>query len=200
MPHHPAVHLQALRSRLAAPSSGKWQVRLDAPALSVMTDFAERRLVAVETGLQVDKALTTMKNAGVRAAFVMDPAEGKVLGLVTSYDILGEKPVRYLQSVGCTELTCSRDDVEVQHVMDPAAEWLVARMEEVEMATVGSLLEAFRLSGRTHIAVVEGASGEEPRLRGLFSAAKLMRLTEEHRRLQPVPGQAHAASGRRLAS
>lgn len=191
MRKHPAVALKQLGSGLDAPRSGTWRVTLDEPARCVMTDFTERNLVTVDAKIPIDAALEAMKHAGVRSAFVLDDDRRRVLGLVTAHDILGEKPIRYLQSIGCTHLTCTRDDVKVENVMERAEEWLVARFEDVQQATVGAMLEAFKRVARTHIAVVEDGHGAEPRLRGIFSSAKLMRLTEESRKatasLTPAP-------------
>jgi len=182
MSPNPSLRLEPLGTIPAAPRSGQWRVDLKDPARSVMTDFEERGIVTVEGPLQVDAALEVMKHAGVRSAFVLDGERRKILGLITAYDIMGEKPLRYLQSIGCTHLTCSRDDVLVQDIMERAEDWSVARLEDVEGATVGSLLEVFQRTGRSHIAVVETAGGKEPRLRGVFSGAKLLRLTEESRK------------------
>jgi CBS domain-containing protein len=187
MSQNPPLHLEQLRSGLAAPRTGEWRVELKDPARSVMTDFNERGIVTVEGKLQVDAALEVMKHAGVRSAFVLDDDRRRVRGLITAYDVMGEKPLRHLQSVGCTHLTCSRDDVLVEDIMERAEGWPVARLEDVESATVASMLDVFQRTGRTHIAVVESAEGKEPCLRGVFSAAKILRLTEESRKMSFLP-------------
>jgi len=198
MSQNPPLHLEQLRSVLAAPRTGQWRVELKDPARSVMTDFNERGIVTVQRKLQVDQALEVMKHAGVRSAFVLDDDRRRVRGLITAYDIMGEKPLRHLQSVGCTHLTCSRDDVLVEDIMEPAEDWPVARLEDVAEATVGSMLDVFQRTGRTHIAVVESVEGKEPCLRGVFSAAKILRLTEESRKASfQTPGNgAGAQAGR----
>lgn len=187
MPKHPAVTLRQLRSTLAPPRSGAWNVELSDPALTVMTDFTSRNMVTVDGGAPVDAALEVMRHAGVRSAFVLG-AQGRVLGLITAHDIMGEKPMRHLQAIGCTHLTCTRDDVKVADIMQPAEEWQVVSMDDVKSATVGSMLDALEKAGHTHLPVVESPPGAEPSLRGVFSFAKLRRLTEESRR---------AAAGRR---
>jgi CBS domain-containing protein len=174
---HPAISLEQLRSGLAAPRAGDWYVRPDDPATSVMTDFTQRNLVTVDGQLPVDAALEVMKHAGVRSAFVLDARRERVLGFVTAHDIMGEKPIRHLQAMGST-----RDEVTVEDIMERAEEWHVARMDDVSGATVGSMLESFRRSGRTHVPVVETGEDGEPRLRGVFSCAKLLRLTRPSRR------------------
>ncbi len=182
MSPHPPLHLVHLGRRLAVPPGGQWQVALEDPARSVMTDFNERGMVTVPPELQVDAALEVMKHAGVRSAFAVDEERGKILGLVNAYDIMGEKPLRHLQDIGGNHLTSSRDDVRVEDIMERAEDWMVARLEDVDAVTVGAILDVFGRTGRTHVAVVEDAEGAEPRLRGILSAAKILRLTEDCRR------------------
>jgi CBS domain containing-hemolysin-like protein len=166
------LELRAMKSPLAAPVSGAWRVELDAPARSVMTDFTEHSMITVINSLNVDAALEHMKHAGTRSAFVIDDRDGTVLGLVTAYDIMGEKPMMHMQLQGGT-----RADVTVEDIMDPVTEWHVAAFADLATATVESILATFQAIGRTHLAVVEDTPGG-PRLRGVFSSAKLLRLTE----------------------
>jgi hypothetical protein len=156
-----------------------------------MTDFHDRSMVVVDGEMQIDAALDVMKHAGVRSAFVLNGVHTGVEGLVTAYDILGEKPVRHMHAFGSP-----RHAVQVVDIMDSIEQWVVVQLGELENATVACVLDAFRRTGRSHIAVVEGRAGEEPRLRGVFSAAKLLRLTEGIRKsvIPPAP-----MSGIRLA-
>jgi CBS domain-containing protein len=163
-------------STIAPPRSGPWRVELTDPCRSVMTDFNERGMVRVPPSQQVDDALEAMRHAGVRSAFVVDAEGERVLGMITAYDIMGEKPIRHLQTVGG-----AREDVTVADIMDPAEDWQVTHLDAVDQANVGVLLDTFAKLGRTHLPVVEGA-GDALRLRGVFSAAKVLRLTEAARR------------------
>jgi CBS domain-containing protein len=164
---------------LAIPGGDPWLVGAVDPAISVMTDFHERSAVTVADQSPIDAALDHMKHAGVRAAFVLDETRKQVLGIITAYDIQGEKPIRHLQAVGCTHRTCSRDDVLVHDIMEKVEHWQAADVKDVERATVGEVMETMRATGRTHIAVVEKVNGQGERLRGLFSAAKIMRLLRD---------------------
>jgi CBS domain-containing protein len=99
----------------------------------------------------------------------------RVLGLITAYDIMGEKPLRYAQ-----EMSVARDDVLVRHLMESTVDWSVLRFADVERATVAAVLDAFKRHGRTHLPVVADEGGQG-RLRGVFSSAKLLRLTAASR-------------------
>ncbi|MDL1860157.1 CBS domain-containing protein [Betaproteobacteria bacterium PRO7] len=152
------------------------KVGLDARGISVMTDLDRTPAVTVDDGTQIDEALRLMKEAGVRSAFVIDGGSN-VLGLVTAYDIVGDKPLRYLDSLGCTLRTCSRADVRVGDIMEPVERWLVIDVDDLAAYSVGDVVETFRRSGRTHIPVVERTDEGADRLRGLLSAAEVARAT-----------------------
>lgn len=164
---------------LAAPGGDPWLVSRTDPAHSVMTDFHERSAVVVPGDTPIDAALEHLKHTGTRSAFVVNKDGRHVLGMITAYDIQGEKPIRHLQSVGCNHNTCSRDDVLVQDIMEKAAEWQVADIKDIESSTIDMLLSLFKATGRTHIAVIEKSEEHGARLRGMFSAAKIMRLLKD---------------------
>jgi CBS domain-containing protein len=170
------LELFTLKATPAAPLAGAWRVDPKDPARVVMTDFTDTTLISVAGSMQVDDALEVMKHASVRSAFVMSDDRSAVLGFITAYDIMGEKPLRFLQNLGG-----AREDVLVSDIMDRAEEWLVARYADVEHATVQTMLDVFKKTGRTHLPVIEEEAGKGPRLRGVFSAAKLLRLTRHAR-------------------
>lgn len=176
---HHALHLKTLGrdSGVTGPRNEAWQVKLTDPAISVMSDFRERVFFKVNEDEQIDEALAKMKHAGLRAAFVLDKHNDKLLGVITSYDISGEKPMRFMQSSGVK----GHKDIKVADVMENVADVVALDLHDVEQATVQSVLDALQKSGRTHLPVIEHKKGEAPHLRGLFSASKVMRLTEDAR-------------------
>ncbi len=183
MPHQTHHKFELKTSHLneiLEPSNDPWQVELKDPALSVMTDFAVRPMFKVEPDETIDDVLHKMKVAGLRVAFVKEKGSEKLLGWITSYDIMGEKPMRYLQSVSFSDHGASHKDIRVRDIMEYTRDWVVADMHDVEKATVQNILEALQKHGRTHLPVVETKDGQE-RLRGLFSSAKILRLTEVSR-------------------
>jgi len=181
------IELASLEGELAPPQTGAWRVNLSDPARSVMTDFNEHAIVSVRSDEQIDAALEHMRHAGVRSAFVLDEPRERVLGLITAYDIMGEKPLRYAQEMGG-----AREDLLVRHLMESTVDWSVLRFEDVERATVAAVLDAFRRCRRTHLPVIATEPGARTRLRGVFSSAKLLRLT--------APSQASAGGVMRSAS
>ncbi len=179
-PTHHELKLETLGkgSGVAGPVNEFWQVQLTDPAAIVMTDFRDSAFFKVAPDEQIDEVLKKMKYAGLRAAFVMDEQSDRLLGVITSYDIMGEKPLRYLQNAGFTE----HKDILVSDIMENLQELVVVEVHDVEKATVQSVLDVLQKCGYTHLPVVERKEGEELHLRGLFSSAKLLRLTEDSRR------------------
>lgn len=183
MPHQKPNTLQTFSeiSNILAPSNDPWQVELSDHATSVMTDFRVRALFKVDPEDTIDEALQKMKIAGLRIGFVVDSAE-KIHGMITSYDIMGEKPMRYLQSVGFADRGVTHKDIKVKDIMEKPEDWVSVEMKNVEAVTVQGVLDAFQRTGRTHLPVLDHKDGKEHHLRGLFSSAKVLRLTDYARR------------------
>ncbi len=151
------------------------RISLDDNALSVMTDLQKASAITVPGITPIDQALEHMIQSGVRSLFVLDIAS-RVIGLITSYDIQGEKPIRYLQSLDCTHRTCCRDDVHVIDIMEPMDRLKNLDFKRVRNATVGNIVATFRRTGRKHLVVVaHNRDQDEPTIRGIFSATQLER-------------------------
>jgi CBS-domain-containing membrane protein len=184
MPHQKPHTLQTFTelSNILLPSNEPWQVELTDPAASVMTDFNVRALFKVSAEDTIDEALQKMKVAGLRIGFVVDGSSDKILGMITSYDIMGEKPMRYLQSVGFADRGVTHKDIKVKDIMEKVEDWVSVEMKNVETVNVQALLDVFQKTGRTHLPVIDSHEGKEHHLRGLFSSAKVLRLTDFARR------------------
>jgi CBS-domain-containing membrane protein len=156
---------------LQIPGFEPWHADLQDPALTVMTDFRERASVTVPDTAVIDEALEHMRHTGVRCAFAIDDRRRIVVGLITAYDITGEKPMRYMQSAAIP-----RREVLVRDIMQGISECRVADIKQIERATVLAVANMFAKNGLTHVPVMEMSETGEQRLRGLLSAAKVKRL------------------------
>jgi CBS domain-containing protein len=184
MPHHAqpfVLKTSAHLHEILEPNNEPWQVDLKDPAVSVMTDFRVRAMFKIDPDETIEETLRMMKVAGLRFAFVKENDSEKLLGSISSYDIMGEKPMRYLQSVGFSDRSITHKDIRVHDIMESLKEWVVAEMHNIENANVQNVLEALQKNGRTHLPVLDIKAGQVPRLRGLFSSAKILRLTETSR-------------------
>jgi CBS-domain-containing membrane protein len=168
----PTLSLHPVSSQdLHIPGAEPWHAAPGDPALSVMTDFRERTSVTIAETATIDAALEHMKHNGVRCAFAVDEARRVVVGLITAYDIMSEKPMRHMQA-----MASPRREVQVRDVMHSINEWRVLDIKDVERATVASVSRLFELTGLTHVPVMETGEFGEQRLRGLLSGAKVRRL------------------------
>lgn len=165
-----SLHTISSRS-LQIPGTDPWHAAPDDPALSVMTDFRERASVTVAETATIDAALEHMKHNGVRCAFAVDGTRPAVVGLITAYDIMSEKPMRHMQAA-----TVPRREVHVRDVMHAVSDWRVLDIRDVERATVAAVSRVFEETGLTHVPVMETGESGEQRLRGLLSGAKVRRL------------------------
>jgi CBS domain containing-hemolysin-like protein len=172
------LHTFSGTSNILVPNNDPWQVELTASATEAMTDFRFSALFKVDPEDTIDNALHKMKSAGLRFGFVMAPHSESILGAITSYDIMGEKPMRYLQSVGYADRTITHKDIQVKDIMEKVQDWVSVEMKDVENANVQAVLDAFQKTGRTHLPVLDAKEGKEHHLRGIFSSAKTLRLTE----------------------
>jgi hypothetical protein len=140
------------------------------PAIYAITDFKRDYPMTVEADRQIDDALTDMIHLGVRALLVAK--EQRLVGLVTSYDIQGERPIQFLQSSNYSR----HQDVRVMHVMTPWDELLALDWESIESARAGELLAVFHQTSLTHLLVVEvDRKTSHSVVRALASRARLLR-------------------------
>lgn len=143
-----------------------------APATSVMTDFTLESPVTVAADRFIDDALQDMIAAGVRALLVM---RGEiVVGLITSYDIQGERPMQFLDASGFTR----HGDIEVGHIMTPWDEVPAIDLPWIRSASVSDVIERFRHKCNSHFVVVEYADQGGAFVRGMFSRTQIERQLE----------------------
>jgi CBS-domain-containing membrane protein len=146
------------------------------PAAHAMTDFRNGPMITTPASTSIELALQQMKLSGARFSFVVDD-RGVLVGSVTSYDIQGEKPIRFMQSMDCSHTSCAWRDVTVENIMEPVAEWQVLDHAAVARLTIGEVAALISEAGRRYLVVVEPLkSGEAWQVRGLFSKARIQML------------------------
>lgn len=156
-------------------------VHLESPATAVMTDLRSVSAIIVDRNASIDDANRVMTARGVRALFVVDDTR-QVLGIITSTDVLGEKPIRFAHARGVRH-----GDILVRDIMTPSDQWEILELDAVVRARVGDVIATLRLAGRQHALVVETnrESGADKTITGIFS------LTQIARQLGIPPQQVH---------
>jgi CBS domain-containing protein len=144
-------------------------VKLGDPALNVMTDLRHISVIVVRAMISMEKANATMIRYGVRLLLVLDDTD-KVVGLLTASDVLGEKPVRFLQEMGGTHA-----DILVRDVMTQQRDLEVLNLDDVAKGRVGDVLATLKKHHRQHAIVVEDNADGSQSVRGMFSATQIGR-------------------------
>ena len=152
-------------ARVAEPMT-PGRVTLDDPAFSVMTDLREVSAATTRPEETIDAAHAIMIRRAVRLLFVLDN-KGTVAGVITATDLLGEKPMRFMQARGV-----SHAEILVEDIMTPAAMLEAMSILEVAQMRVGHIVATLKSVGRKHLMVSEDGGR---RIRGLFSASQIAR-------------------------
>ncbi|HEY9098291.1 MAG TPA: CBS domain-containing protein [Thiobacillus sp.] len=142
------------------------RVKLTQPAIDVMTDFRRMTAFIAHPGDTLQQVEARMIRRKVRLLFVMD-AEDRMVGLITSTDIYGEKPMQIVQSRGI-----HRNEVRAADIMTPVDLLEAVDFDDLVQATVGHVLETLKSRGRQHALVFENTDGRKM-VRGLLSLSQL---------------------------
>jgi CBS-domain-containing membrane protein len=143
------------------------QVSADDLALQVMTDFQIVTAYTIFPLESIEDARAKMIHRGVRMLLVVDDMN-HILGLITSTDLTGEKPMQVVQHQGIRH-----SDVMVKDIMTPRERLEVLSMDDVQKARVGDVVATLKAQGRQHALVVERISDRSQVLRGMFSVSQI---------------------------
>jgi CBS domain-containing protein len=157
-----AVQYLAGTVRISQPLSPN-PVTFDSPAFEVMTDLRKTQAAVIAPGITMEIANTYMMQRGVRTLLVMN-SDNSLAGIITATDILGEKPMRFIQERGV-----KHNEILVADMMTPLDKLEAIPLEEVEHARVGNVVTNLRESGRLHALVIDDNTIGLPRICGIFS-------------------------------
>ncbi len=153
---------------------GNPRLKPDDAAVLAFTDFRQQAPLTTDPAQQIDDALREMMNAGVRALLVLH--EGSLTGLITSYDIQGEKPLLFLRQA-CIHDSCRHQDVMVADVMTPWQQAPKLAYETLLSSRIGDLMKTFERDDEVrHLLVVEARAAGIAQLRGIVSRSHVERL------------------------
>lgn len=145
-------------------------VRADSPALSVITDFKQVSVATIGPEATLAQANQTMISRGVRLLLVVD-RDDEVIGLITSRDTSGEKPVQLVQQTGT-----KFNDLLVRDLMCPREQIDLIDMHEVLSAKVSDIVATLKQFKRQHMLAGERDPIDgKVRIRGVFSATQIGR-------------------------
>ena len=158
------------------------RVNASSSALEVMTDLRFIPAATVAAEFDLDAATQKMIVRGVRSLLVTDTLED-VIGIVTSRDLLGNRPQAVMHAQGIPF-----GSVRVRDVMTADEHIEVLHLDDVLHARVGDIVETLKHTGRQHALVVEDdpVTGKST-ICGIFSASQIARQLG-------VPSQTHVLS------
>jgi len=143
-------------------------VKLTDPAITVMTDLKQVPAITVSSTEIIDEALKTMIDKAVRMLFVVDH-KNEIIGLITTNDISGEKPVQF-----SSKSKILRSDIKVNDIMVPVSKIDVVEIKQLANAKVGDIVETLKSVNRRHVLVVDHQGTQSERtIRGIFSMTKI---------------------------
>jgi CBS domain containing-hemolysin-like protein len=143
------------------------------PATGVMTDFEVVRAITVPPSVTMDYARERMRANRVHLLLVTDEAN-VIVGLITSTDIEGERPLMLMGRLGI-----GRGELTVADVMTPRARIEVIELDDVLRASVGHVVATLKAVGRQHAMVIDRDATGRPIVCGLFAASQLNRQLGE---------------------
>jgi CBS domain-containing protein len=152
-------------ARVASPPPPP-RLTLESPAIEAMTDLRRVAASTIATDRTIEECNAVMVARAIRLLFVED-AQGRVLGVITATDLLGEKPVRFMQ-----ERALRRHEILVSDLMTPASALEALDLQAVASAQVGHVVATLRRAGRQHTFVTDEGGR---RICGIFSATHIAR-------------------------
>ncbi len=145
-------------------------VRLESPALQVMTDLTLVKAATTHPSTSLRQAEQLMIYQGVRMLFVVSDMPA-LEGLITTTDLSGDRAMRIV-----AERNLRHDELSVADVMTPLSMLDAIAFERMESAMVGNLIATLKRFGRNHLLVVQAATAQSPqRVRGVISRAQIER-------------------------
>jgi CBS domain-containing protein len=150
----------------APPEVAHW----DDPALDVMINFKQSKAITIGENETLNDALAEMKFCHINLLIVLND-EQHVVGVISSEDILGERPVKVTQ-----DHRTPRADIRTSMVMTPYAEVAVFNLADLQHAKVGNLVVTMQALKQHHALVIEtDAKTEITTVCGLYSLSHIGR-------------------------
>jgi predicted transcriptional regulator len=132
-----------------------------------MTDLRHIPAAVIEPDVTMESANAYMMLRGIRSLLVLN--QDKLLaGIITATDILGEKPLRFIQ-----ERCVKHNEILVSDIMTPLDQLEAIPMSEVQHARVGNIIASLCDTGRQHTLVIENGVDGKPVVCGIFSLTQI---------------------------
>ena len=165
--YHPLAALRLNGAVSVSKPPAPPNVTLESPASEVMTDLRHTHAAVIKPHSAMEAANSYMMQRGVRLLLVLNP-DGSLAGLITSTDILGDKPLRFIQ-----ERRVKHSEILVSDVMTPFDRLEAIPLAEVARANVGHIIASLRDTGRQHTLVTSKDVQGKTNVCGIFSRSQI---------------------------
>lgn len=162
-------------------SSYTIEITEESPAFKVMSDL---KLITPATTPEN----TTLKNANqqmieraVRMLFVLDNNQ-QIQGIITSNDLLGEKPLKYVK-----RFHCCTNDITVKELMTPIGEIEILDYSDIERARVGDIISTLKSSDRHHALIGDYQDDGTLTICGTFSLSHISQMMNTQTIVADIP-------------
>ncbi len=142
----------------------------ESPAFKVMSDLKLTTPATTRENSTLKNANQQMINRGVRMLFVVNEAQ-QLQGIITSNDLLGEKPIQYMRS-----FRCGAHEITVKALMTPLGEIEVLDYSDIAQAKVGDIISTLKESGRHHALIGSYQNDGSLVICGTFSLSHISQL------------------------
>ncbi len=144
---------------------------ISSPAVSLMVDFKKTNAITASSYMAVNDALELMRSNRIRALMVIN-SKGDFIGLISSMDLMGRKPMAYANEAGIP-----RSEVQVKDIMLSKARLMAIARSDVDKSTLEDIVQLFLTLKEQHLLVVEGL-GDDQQISGMFSTSDLKRALD----------------------
>ena len=152
---------------LASPDNANSQIITpDHPAREVMTDLRKIKPFQINATASLQEINDKMICCEVRLLFVND-SQGQFCGIITATDILGEKPLLFIQNNAI-----KREDITAQDLMTPLHKLEAIPFEQIIQSRVSDVITALKDCRRHHMLVIEKRQGKDY-VRGIYSVTQV---------------------------
>ncbi|MCK6500015.1 MAG: CBS domain-containing protein [Nitrospira sp.] len=163
------TRLEKCASYFQAETEPMRRVSLESPALEVMTDLKRVQAFTIGPDATLNAVNKAMMRNTVRSLLVADEKRC-ILGIITSTDTLGEKPMQVVRERGVRH-----EEVLARDIMTPRERLEVMDFADVRTAEVGHVVATLKSTGRQHALVAEEDDSGRQKIRGIFSASQIAR-------------------------
>jgi CBS-domain-containing membrane protein len=170
MPHFEPLaysYYEATQPQLPPHNSLPELVHMENPARDILLPLDALTHATVQAETHIDQAIQQMHGIGSHFLLVVND-DHQLIGLVTSACLLGKKPIQILH-----ERRINREQLHVQHLMQPSTSLICLNENELEHARVGHIIASLRDAQQKQALVFHQNEGEAPTIIGLFDQSHI---------------------------